>query len=269
MSEFHAAELAVQAALDAGAQCADARVMHRRHESMSARTGEIESVDQDADSGIGVRALVGSGWGFFAVSDLGDRAVREAGVVAAEIAVASALVSRPSPGLVASEPVSASWASGCATDPFNVGLSDKGDLLVRATTMMTEHGADLAEAVYHLWETRKWFVSSEGHRIDQHIRESGAGITATAIGDGRDPVPFLPGGARPVRHAGMGVRRVPRPRSDRSATTTKGRLLSPETRSGGARGSVCWPGGTRLRSPGSTTPAASAPTAGHGCRWCG
>ena len=34
------------------------------------------------------------------------------------------------------------------------------------------------------WETRKWFVSSEGHRIDQHVRECGAGITATAIGDG-------------------------------------------------------------------------------------
>ena len=79
MSEFQAAETAVQAALDAGARYADARVMHRRHESMSARNGEIEAVTHDADSGIGVRALVGSGWGFFAVPDLGDRAVRDAG----------------------------------------------------------------------------------------------------------------------------------------------------------------------------------------------
>ena len=60
-------------------------------------------------------------------------------------------------------------------DPFAVALSDKGDLLVRATTTMGEHGADLAEAMYQAWETRKWFVSSEGHRIDQHIRECGAG----------------------------------------------------------------------------------------------
>ncbi len=49
---------------------------------------------------------------------------------------------------------------------------------------MREAGADQAEGTYHVWDTRKWFVSSEGHRIDQHIRECGAGISATAIGDG-------------------------------------------------------------------------------------
>jgi TldD protein len=184
MSEFEAAEAAVQAAIDAGARYADARVMHRRHESMSARNGEIDAVTQDADSGVGVRALVGSGWGFFAVPDLDDRAVREAGATAAEIAAASALVSREASELLPSAPSTGSWASACVTGPFSVALSDKGDLLVRATTTMTEHGADLAEAQYQLWETRKWFVSSEGHRIDQHVRESGAGITATAIGDG-------------------------------------------------------------------------------------
>src|SRR5437773_1501191 len=44
-------------------------------------------------------------------------------------------------------------------------------------------GADQAEGLYQIWDTRKWFVSSEGHRIDQHIRESGAGISATVVGD--------------------------------------------------------------------------------------
>lgn len=184
MSEFEAAERAVQAAIDAGAVYADARVMHRRYESMTARNGDVDAVTQDADSGIGVRALVGSGWGFFAVPDLGDRAVADAGRRAAEIATASALVARPSTGLVPGEAVVASWASECRVDPFAVSLADKGDLLVRATATMREHGADLAEGLYQLWEARKWFVSSEGHRIDQHVREAGAGIMATAIGDG-------------------------------------------------------------------------------------
>ncbi len=161
-----------------------ARVMHRRHEAMTARNGDVESVSQDADSGIGVRALVGSGWGFFAVPDLADRAVADAGRRAAEIAAASALVARPATGMAPSEVATGSWASACRTDPFTVSLADKGDLLVRATATMLEHGADLAEGLYQLWEARKWFVSSEGHRIDQHVRESGAGIMATAIGDG-------------------------------------------------------------------------------------
>ena len=72
MTHFDAATAAVQAALDAGARYADARVMHRRTESMSARNGEIEELSQDETAGIGVRALVGSGWGFYAVPDLSD-----------------------------------------------------------------------------------------------------------------------------------------------------------------------------------------------------
>jgi TldD protein len=184
MSEFEAAERAVAAALAAGATYADARVMERRYESMAARNGDVEDVTQSADSGIGVRALLGSGWGFFATPDLSDRAVASAGARAAEIAAASALVSRPSTGLVSAEPVTGSWSSACEIDPFEVSLSTKGDLLALATSTMREHGADLAQGHYQAWSTRKWFVSSEGHRIDQHVRECGAGIMATAIGDG-------------------------------------------------------------------------------------
>ncbi|MEH1012776.1 TldD/PmbA family protein [Micromonospora sp. CPCC 206060] len=184
MTEFDAATAAVQAALDAGARYADARVMHRRYESMSARNGEIEELAQDETLGLGVRALVGSSWGFHAVPDLSDAAARAAGRRATETARASARVAGPDVDLVPAHAVTASWASECAVDPLAVPLSDKGDLLVDATRTMVAHGADLAEGLYQIWDTAKWFVSSEGHRIDQRIRECGAGISATAIGDG-------------------------------------------------------------------------------------
>src|SRR4051794_11776649 len=184
MSEFDAASAAVQAALDAGATYADARVMHRRHESMSARNGGVEDVGQDDSSGIGVRALVGSGWGFYAVPDLDDASARLAGGRATAIAESSARVSRPATGLVPGEANLGSWASGCAIDPFGVSLASKGDLLVRASRTMVEHGADIAEARYQIWDTAKWFVSSDGARVDQRVRECGAGIMATSIGDG-------------------------------------------------------------------------------------
>jgi TldD protein len=184
VTEFDAATAAVQAALDAGARYADARVMQRRYESMNARNGEIDSLVQNSDGGVGVRALVGSGWGFFAVADLDSSSVRRAGERAAEIAAASALVARGESALLPANPVTGSWSSVCEIDPFEVSLADKGDLLVRATTTIREQGADLAEGQYQAWETRKWFASSEGHRIDQHVREVGGGITATVIGDG-------------------------------------------------------------------------------------
>ncbi|MEV4492365.1 TldD/PmbA family protein [Micromonospora coxensis] len=184
MTEFDAATAAVQAALDAGARYADARVMHRHYESMSARNGAIEELTRDESIGLGVRALVGSSWGFHAVPDLSDAAAREAGRRAAVIAAASARVPGPPVDLVPTGAAVASWASDCRVDPLGVALSDKGDLLVAATATMREHGADLAEGLYQIWDTTKWFVSSEGHRIDQRIRECGAGISATSIGDG-------------------------------------------------------------------------------------
>ena len=100
------------------------------------------------------------------------------------MAAASARVARQAGALIASQPVTGSWASECLVDPFAVGLAEKGDLLVQATATMREHGADIAEGLYQIWDTAKWLVSSEGHRIDQRIRECGAGIMATAIGDG-------------------------------------------------------------------------------------
>src|SRR6266545_4899722 len=135
MSEFDSATAAVEAALAAGARYADARVMYRRYESMSAQNGEVEELAQDENAGLGVRALVGSGWGFFAVPELADGAVRAAGERAG------------------------------------------------ATARARAAGADLAEGLYQIWDTRKWFVSSEGHRIDQHIRVCGEGTAATVIGE--------------------------------------------------------------------------------------
>src|SRR3954470_6380928 len=99
MSHFEEACAAVQAALDAGARYADARVMVRRSESMTARDGEVEDLASAESAGLGVRALVGSSWGFYAVPDLSDAAARAAGRRAAQIAAASATVpGPPTPG---------------------------------------------------------------------------------------------------------------------------------------------------------------------------
>ena len=184
MSHFDDAGTAVQAALDAGARYADARVVLRRAEAMTARDGDVEDLDSTESAGLGVRALVGSSWGFYAVPDLSGGATRAAGRRAAEIAAASATVPGPPLDLVPTGAREASWASACEIDPITVPLSDKGDLLVRATAAAKDAGADLAEGIYQIWDTRKWFVSSDGHRIDQHIRECGAGLTASVFGDG-------------------------------------------------------------------------------------
>jgi len=187
------ATAAVEAALAAGAGYADARVMEIRSEAMDARNGVIESLDREERAGIGVRALVGSSWGFFAVPDVGSAAARRAGEQATAVARASGLVAGKALELSPQPPATGHWESDCREDPWSVSLAEKGDLLVGVTTVMREHGADLAEALLRVWDTRKWFVSSEGTKVDQHIVECGAGLNATAIGEGETQRRSYPG----------------------------------------------------------------------------
>jgi len=177
------ATAAVEAALGAGASYADARVMEMRSEAMAARNGVVESLDREERAGIGVRALIGSSWGFFAVADLAPAAARRAGEEAAKVARASTRVPDRDLQLAPVQAQQGSWSNEVREDPWAVTLAEKGDLLEGTTRAMLENGADVAEADHNIWDTRKWLASSEGHRIDQHIVECGASMSATAVGE--------------------------------------------------------------------------------------
>jgi len=184
---------AVEAALAAGATYADARVMEIRSEAMAARNGVVESLDREERAGIGVRALIGSSWGFFAVPDLAPAAARRAGEQAANVARASTRVPGKDLELAPVDPQQGSWANDVREDPWSVSLAEKGDLLEGVTRAMLDHGADVAEAGFNAWDTRKWLASSEGHRIDQHIVECGAEMSATAVGEAETQRRSYPG----------------------------------------------------------------------------
>lgn len=181
---FELARAAVEAAIAAGASYADARVVVRRSELVSARNGDIDSTDRAEDAGIGVRAMLGSSWGFAATSDLTDRAAQRAGEQAADTARASALVAgRSNLELADVAPVRDTWESPFVENPFDVSLPEKADLLVSATSeMKSVPGIEVATGTLQFWDTDKWFVSSQGHEIHQHIVESGGGIDANAVG---------------------------------------------------------------------------------------
>ena len=98
-----------------------------------------------------------------------------------------------------------SWQSECLEDPWSVGPAEKGDYLEGVTRMLLENGADVAEAVHRIWDTRKWLVSSEG-RVDQHIVECGAVMNATAVGEGETQRRQPPGHPRPIRDTRLGAR---------------------------------------------------------------
>ena len=181
---FDYATAAVEAALAAGASYADARVVVRRHERIAARNGDLENMMRDEDAGLGIRALVGSSWGFAATSELTDADAGRVGARAAATAKASALVGGSQLHLADVEVARDTYETPHLEDPFTVSLSEKVDLVVEATrTMHGVEGVAMATASLAFWDTDKWFVSSQGHRIHQHLVESGGGMDATAVGE--------------------------------------------------------------------------------------
>jgi len=181
---FDYATAAVEGALAAGASYADARVVATRTEKIEVLNRQLQEVDRADTIGVGARALIGSSWGFFATADLTTAAAREAGARAAAIAAASSRVPGP-PLELADVPVSqAFWESPFVEHWADVSLSEKVDLLVGVSaTMQGVPGIALARADLGFFDTEKWFVSSQGHRIHQHIVESGGGYDATALGE--------------------------------------------------------------------------------------
>ncbi len=181
---FEYARAAVEGALAAGATYADARVVISKEESMEVLNQAVESVGSSESAGIGVRALIGSSWGFFATPSITNAAARVAGERASEIARASAMVPGEPIALADVPVVQASWETPHDEDPFAVPLGDKVDMLIRVSkTMQDVAGIALARTGLAFYDTNKWFVSSQGSEIHQHIVESGGGYDATAIGE--------------------------------------------------------------------------------------
>jgi TldD protein len=181
---FELAEAAVQGAIDAGASYADARVMLGRTEAITVQNRGLEEVKHTESAGVGVRALTGSSWGFFATSDLSVASARGAGEQAAAVARASATVAGPPLQLADVEVRQDSWTTPFEEDPFQVPLSEKVDMLIGVTdTCLSVEGVAIAKGTLAFYDTEKWLVSSQGHRIHQRLLESGGGYDATAIGE--------------------------------------------------------------------------------------
>lgn len=178
------AQAAVEGALAAGASFADARVMEVRSESITVQNEQVEALDRGEQAGVGVRALIGSSWGFFATDDVSAAAARRAGERAAAIARASATVPG-APMVFADVPVvDADYATPYDEDPLAVSTSEKVDLLVAVTKAATEVAeVAISTAQMNFWVTDKWYVSSQGSRIHQHLVESGGGFDASAVGE--------------------------------------------------------------------------------------
>jgi TldD protein len=179
------AKQAVDAAVAAGADYADGRVVAEDTESLTVRNQEMEGIDRSTSEGLGIRVLLNGYWGFAATARREPGEIDRAARLAVEIAKAASRLPMEPVRLAEVEPSTGTWHSPMQEDPFNVALEEKVSLLMEATRrMQSVNGLAFAEGGIDLFRRRTCLATSEGTAIDQTTVQSGAGIEATATAEG-------------------------------------------------------------------------------------
>jgi TldD protein len=173
---------AVDAATGAGAEYADARVVFKRDQLVATKNGRVERIGDSESEGVGVRVLVGGAWGFACDRRLSIEGARDAALRACTFA-------RAAPGLhtrhlAPLEPRTGTHRTPIERDPFEVPLSDKIDLCLRADEALAGHDVLVRQAVVRAQREHKLLLTSEGTEVEQELIESGGGIDCAAARDG-------------------------------------------------------------------------------------
>jgi TldD protein len=168
------------------ARYADIRYTATHQQHVKVRNGEVDHLSSTVDRAIGVRVLVGNGWGFAASSDTSEASMRAAAQRALEVAAASNIASTQEIVLSDVEPHVATWASQYQIDPWSIPIEKKIEHLMNATEpMRSDPRIHQASGEISCYRQEKTFGSTLGSFIEQTTTEMGGGIEAVAI-DGNE-----------------------------------------------------------------------------------
>ncbi len=176
------AALAVEAAVEAGASYADARLVAIAREDLRVRDDHISGVSSFEDLGIGVRVIAEGAWAFRATPQLDEKSVLSAAKAAVASAKAHAKALAEPVALAPTQVVKGAWVAPHGVDPFTLSPEEKAAPLLEACRkVLGVAGVGHASAYVDLVREEKIFVSSEGSRTHQLFFRVMPGLTATAI----------------------------------------------------------------------------------------
>jgi TldD protein len=168
-----------------GARYSDVRTTTTATQHVRVRNGQVESLSESIERAVGVRVLVGNGWGFASESETSEEALGRAAERALEVAAASHLVAMENVRLSESDPHVDQWSSRYQIDPWSVSIEKKIHLLLESTeAMRNDDRIHQVSGEISCYRQEKAFGSSEGSYIEQSSTEMGGGIEANALSGG-------------------------------------------------------------------------------------
>lgn len=164
---------------------ADVRYTATHQQHVKVRNGEVDHLSSTVDRAIGVRVLVGNGWGFAATSDISEASIARAAKRALEVAAASNIASTQTVTLSDVEPYVDRFESRYEIDPWSVPIEKKLEHLMNATEPMRgDARIHQASGEISCYRQEKVFASTVGSFIEQTTTQMGGGIEAVAIDAG-------------------------------------------------------------------------------------
>ncbi len=174
---------ALTAAKSAGASYADVRLSRQRQNFVFTREQQIQNVVDTDTIGIGVRTLVDGTWGFAATrlltSDGAASAAREAVAIAKASRVArdKAVEWLPSPVFA-----DVTWKGAYKTDPWDIPVEQKADLLLRANAAaLKAKGVKFVFSGFFFVKDERNYANTDGSVISQDTVRSWPTMQITAV----------------------------------------------------------------------------------------
>ncbi|MEX2231631.1 MAG: TldD/PmbA family protein [Cyclobacteriaceae bacterium] len=176
------ADAALNTAKASGATYADIRIGRYLNQFINTREDKVEGIQNIESFGAGVRAIVNGTWGFAATSDVTADGIKTATLRAVAIAMANSKCQREPVKLApAKSHGQVKWATPIKKNAFEVPISEKVDLLLRANAAALKNGASFVNSDLFIVNEQKFFASTDGSFIDQDIHRIWPTFTVSVI----------------------------------------------------------------------------------------
>lgn len=178
-------ERGLDSAQAAGATFAEARFEEWETQSVSVKNGVVNALLNRVSQGFGLRVIVDGAWGFASSPHLTGPEIDRVAQLAVAIARASATTKRNQLRLGPPVASTGSYRTPFAVDPFSVSLDTKIEVLLAAdAAMRSVPGLTVAEGSIGCLRVHKTYANTQGSYLEQDLVETGAGLVATAVGEG-------------------------------------------------------------------------------------
>jgi TldD protein len=176
------ADVALTTARSNGATYADVRIGRYLNQFISTRENRVQGIVNTESFGVGVRVIVNGTWGFASTNSVTAEGVKKATERAAAIARANSKFQKEPVKLA---PVKGygevTWNTPIQKNPFEVPVSEKVDLLLRANAAALQNGASFVNSNIFQVNEQKYFASSDGSYIDQNVHRIWPTFTVNVV----------------------------------------------------------------------------------------